>query len=89
MFSSYKAISTFQLPGKKGAGPSGWTIQAKLQMYFWLGVSKHKKELLKGMPKGYEDTPVVRRALRIVGTPPPFIKYTGRLIFVIYNITVK
>ena len=66
-----------QLPGKKGTGPTGWIIQARLQMYFWLGLSKHKKELLKGMPQGYEDTPLLRRALRIVGTPPPSIKYIG------------
>ena len=47
-------------------------------MYLWMGISKHKKELLKGLPPGYEDTPLVRRALRIVGTPPRTIKYTGR-----------
>lgn len=67
-----------QLPGKKGSGPTGWAIQAKLQMYLWLGVIKHKKELLKGLPDGYEDTPAVRRACRIVGSPPSAIKYTGQ-----------
>jgi len=69
----------YQLPGKKGSGPTGWAIQAKLQMYLWLGVVKHKKELLKGLPDGYEDTAAVRRACRIVGSPPPTIKYTGRI----------
>ena len=66
-----------QLPGKKGSGPSGWTIQAKLQMYLWLGVSKHKKEVLKGLPLGYEDTVSLRRSCRIVGTPPETVKYEG------------
>ncbi|KAK2155008.1 hypothetical protein LSH36_251g03028 [Paralvinella palmiformis] len=66
-----------KLPGKKGTGPTGWAVQAKLQMYLWLGLSKHKKELLKGLPAGYEDTPQIRRACRIVGSPPPSIKYTG------------
>lgn len=69
-----------QLPGKKGSGPSGWTIQAKLQMYLWLGVSKHKKEVLKGLPLGYEDTVSLRRSCRIVGTPPETVKYEGMRI---------
>ena len=30
------------------------------------------------MPAGFEDTPLVRRTCRIVGTPPAQIKYTGR-----------
>ena len=29
------------------------------------------------MPAGYEDTALVRRTCRIVGTPPAEIKYTG------------
>lgn len=66
-----------QLPGKKGHGQSGWAVQARLQVYLWLGLSKHKKEVLKGIPLGYEDTPLVRRTCRIVGTPPAEIKYTG------------
>lgn len=67
-----------QLPGKRGTGQSGWAIQAKLQMYLWLGINKHKKEVLKGLPGGYEDTPALRRSCRIVGTPPPSVKYTGQ-----------
>uniref|UniRef100_A0AAY4BAI6 Otoferlin n=1 Tax=Denticeps clupeoides TaxID=299321 RepID=A0AAY4BAI6_9TELE len=26
-----------RLPGKKGFGPAGWTVQAKMEMYLWLG----------------------------------------------------
>ena len=66
-----------QLPGKKGTGQSGWAVQARLQVYLWLGLSKHRKEVLKGLPQGYEDTPLVRRTCRIVGTPPAEIKYQG------------
>ena len=47
-------------------------------MYLWLGVSKHKKEVLKGLPLGYEDTPSLRRSCRIVGTPPENVKYEGK-----------
>lgn len=69
-----------QLPGKKGSGPTGWAVQAKVQMYFWLGLVKYKKELLRGLPEGYEDTAQLRRACRLVGSPPLFIKYVGNLL---------
>jgi len=72
-----------QLPGKKGSGPSGWAIQAKLQMYLWLGVLKHKKDLLKGLPEGYEDTPLLRRACRILGSPPLSIQYNCKLFHLV------
>ena len=32
-----------QLPGKRGLGSGGWQIQAKIQVYLWLGLIKHKK----------------------------------------------
>ena len=32
-----------QLPSRSRAGPAGWQIVAKLQMYLWLGLIKHKK----------------------------------------------
>ena len=43
-----------QLPGKRGEGPKGWSIQAKLNMMIWLGLHKHKKDYLKDAPKGYQ-----------------------------------
>lgn len=70
-------LCSLQLPGKKGTGPTGWAIQCKLQMYLWLGVAKHKKEVLKGLPGGYEDTAPLRRVQRIVGTPPNTVNYIG------------
>ena len=44
----------FQLPGKRGDGPKGWAIQAKLNIMIWLGLHKHKKDYLKDAPKGYQ-----------------------------------
>ena len=44
----------FQLPGKRGDGPKGWAIQAKLNVMIWLGLHKHKKDYLKDAPKGYQ-----------------------------------
>ena len=55
-------------------------------MYLWLGVSKHKKEVLKGLPLGYEDTHALRRSCRIVGTPPDTVKYEGKINFRIITI---
>ena len=43
-----------QLPGKRGDGPKGWAIQAKLNVMIWLGLHKHKKDYLKDAPKGYQ-----------------------------------
>lgn len=56
-------------------------------MYLWLGINKHKKEVLKGLPLGYEDTHALRKAQRIVGTPPKQLMYTGNyMIWININI---
>ena len=47
-------FSPQQLPGKRGDGPKGWAIQAKLDVVIWLGLHKHKKDYLKDAPKGYQ-----------------------------------
>ena len=72
-------FDTCQLPGKKGSGPTGWAVQAKVQMYLWLGAVKYKSELLRGLPEGYEDTPQLRRACKLLGSPPTSITYIGNL----------
>ena len=33
-----------------------------------------------GLPAGFDDTPALRRTCRIVGTPPPSIRYIGNNI---------
>jgi len=70
-------LRVWQLPGKKGSGPTGWAMQAKVQIYLWLGAVKYKKEILRGLPDGYEDTAQLRRACRLLGSPPASIKYIG------------
>jgi len=77
-----------QLPGKKGSGPTGWAVQAKVQMYLWLGVIKYKKELLRGLPEGYEDTSQLRRACRLLGSPPASIKYVGNVLSSVCTVCV-
>ncbi|GFS11456.1 otoferlin [Elysia marginata] len=70
-----------RLPGKKAMGSAGWTIQTKLNLYLWLGLSKHKKDFLKGLPRGYEETKALRQSCKPSGVPPPFLHYNERQTF--------
>ncbi|ESO87490.1 hypothetical protein LOTGIDRAFT_63021, partial [Lottia gigantea] len=70
-----------KLPGKKADGESGWTIQAKLQLYIWLGLLKHKKDYLKGLPMGYEETKALKHSTKTQAVPPPFIYFTEKQTF--------
>jgi hypothetical protein len=67
-----------KLPGKRGMGPSGWTIQAKLQIYMWLGLVKHKKNFVNGLTKGYEVSHEIRNAERPHALPPSVIHYVEK-----------
>lgn len=66
------------MPGKKGLGASGWAIQAKLDIYMWLGMLKHKKNFVNGIPKGYELTQEIRNADRPRALPPSIIHYVEK-----------
>lgn len=66
------------LPGRKGLGSSGWTIQAKLEIYMWFGLAKNKKDYLRGLPNGFDLPPGLP-----IGVPPPFIIYKDRQQFVL------
>ncbi|RZF48118.1 hypothetical protein LSTR_LSTR002184, partial [Laodelphax striatellus] len=70
-----------KLPGKKGMGPSGWAIQAKLQAYMWLGLVKHKKNFVNGLTKGYEISHEIRNAERPRALPPSMIHYKEKYPF--------
>ncbi|XP_054723978.1 otoferlin-like [Uloborus diversus] len=71
-----------KLPGKKGSGPGGWSIQAKLHMYLWLGLTKHKKYFLKGLPKGYDDSShEIRNAEKLQTAPPLSVRYAEKQVF--------
>ncbi|CAL4086030.1 unnamed protein product, partial [Meganyctiphanes norvegica] len=69
------------LPGRKASGPGGWAIQAKLQIYLWLGLAKHKKHFIDGIPKGYELTYELRNIERPMTLPPISLHYTQKEIF--------
>ncbi|XP_024881711.1 otoferlin-like isoform X2 [Temnothorax curvispinosus] len=67
-----------KLPGKKRFGPSGWAIQTKLQIYMWLGILKHKKYFIQGLPKGYEVSHELRNVDRPRALPPTVIHYVQK-----------
>ncbi|KAG7196910.1 hypothetical protein KM043_000181 [Ampulex compressa] len=67
-----------KLPGKKRFGPSGWAIQTKLQIYMWLGILKHKKYFVQGLPKGYESSHELRNLDRPRALPPTLVHYVEK-----------
>ncbi|KAB0399975.1 hypothetical protein E2I00_014198, partial [Balaenoptera physalus] len=40
-----------KLPGKH---PAGWSVQAKIDLYMWLGSTRHSSAILNNLPAGYE-----------------------------------
>nr|XP_010987072.2 fer-1-like protein 6 [Camelus dromedarius] len=40
-----------KLPGKR---PAGWPVQAKIDLYLWLGSTRHSGAILDNLPAGYE-----------------------------------
>ncbi|KAK2501375.1 hypothetical protein MC885_007462 [Smutsia gigantea] len=40
-----------KLPGKR---PAGWSVQAKVDVYLWLGSTRHCSAILDNLPAGYE-----------------------------------
>ena len=45
-----------RLPGLQGVGEGGWSIQARVQVYIWMGLRKHKKHFLEGLSPGFKET---------------------------------
>uniref|UniRef100_A0A3B3WXK2 C2 domain-containing protein n=1 Tax=Poecilia mexicana TaxID=48701 RepID=A0A3B3WXK2_9TELE len=67
-----------KLPGKKGFGPAGWTVQAKLELYLWLGLNKSRKDFLHGLPNGFEE---IRATKMGHGLPPVTLVYDMKQVF--------
>ncbi|KAM8847475.1 otoferlin isoform 6-T6 [Synchiropus picturatus] len=70
-----------KLPGKKGFGPAGWTVQAKLELYLWLGLSKQKKDFLNGLPNGFEEIKAARSSPSLQTVPPVSLVYNMKQVF--------
>ncbi|KAK3744957.1 hypothetical protein QZH41_000287 [Actinostola sp. cb2023] len=69
-----------RLAGKRGDGPRGWAIQAKLNVVIWLGLHKHKKDYLKDAPKGYQSP---KNAHKLMAPPPNHLIYTEKQKFIL------
>ncbi|XP_057208494.1 otoferlin isoform X9 [Triplophysa rosa] len=69
-----------RLPGKKGFGPAGWTVQAKLEMYLWLGLNKQRKDFLSGLPSGFEEIKA-SKGIGIQAVPPISLIYNMKQVF--------
>ncbi|EDM02990.1 rCG61803, isoform CRA_a [Rattus norvegicus] len=69
-----------KLPGKRGFGSAGWTVQAKLELYLWLGLSKQRKDFLCGLPCGFEEVKAAQ-GLGLHSFPPISLVYTKKQTF--------
>lgn len=78
--SKVKAVF-LKLPGKKGFGPAGWTVQAKLELYLWLGLSKQRKDFLNGLPNGFEEVTAAKTGPGLHSAPPVSLVYNMKQVF--------
>ncbi|XP_072418854.1 otoferlin isoform X3 [Chiloscyllium punctatum] len=69
-----------KLPGKRGFGTAGWTVQAKIEVYFWLGLNKQRKDFLTGLPSGYEENKAVQ-GQGLQSFPPISLTYIKKQLF--------
>ncbi|XP_049914864.1 otoferlin isoform X2 [Epinephelus moara] len=70
-----------KLPGKKGFGPAGWTVQAKLELYLWLGLNKQRKDFLNGLPNGFEEIKSAKMGPGLQSVPPVSLIYNMKQVF--------
>ncbi|XP_077023714.1 fer-1-like protein 6 [Tamandua tetradactyla] len=65
-----------KLPGKR---PAGWSVQAKVDVYLWLGSTKYSGAILDNLPAGYE----VEMPSKVTGAnhPPASLLYQARHVF--------
>ncbi|XP_028826393.1 otoferlin-like isoform X1 [Denticeps clupeoides] len=70
----------FRLPGKKSFGSAGWTVQAKTEVYMWLGLSKQRKDYMSGLPNGFEEARL-SKGPGVQSVPPISLIYTMKQVF--------
>uniref|UniRef100_A0A673I2E6 Fer-1-like protein 6 n=1 Tax=Sinocyclocheilus rhinocerous TaxID=307959 RepID=A0A673I2E6_9TELE len=63
-------------PGKRGPG---WTVQAKLDVYLWLGTSSDSSHMLDNLPSGFELEGISSEDR--TGPPPDYLLYTEQHLF--------
>uniref|UniRef100_G3S4D1 Fer-1 like family member 6 n=1 Tax=Gorilla gorilla gorilla TaxID=9595 RepID=G3S4D1_GORGO len=69
-------VTFLQPPGKR---PAGWSVQAKVDVYLWLGSIKHASAILDNLPVGYE----AEMSSKGAGTnhPPSNLLYQEQHVF--------
>lgn len=75
-----------RLPGKQPNLPSGWTVQAKLNIYLWLGVVAHKQHFFAGLTKGFDLSPELRNAERAGALAPTNVHYVEKHVILFFAI---
>ncbi|XP_061750148.1 otoferlin-like [Nerophis ophidion] len=69
-----------RIPGKRGFGPAGWTVQSKIEIYLWLGLNRQRKDFLRGLPNGFEENKL-SRGPGLASAPPISLTYMMKQIF--------
>ncbi|XP_053689019.1 otoferlin-like [Sabethes cyaneus] len=70
-----------KLPGKLSEGPAGWQVRAKLHVYLWLGVLKHKKYFYAGLPRGFELSYELQNSDKPNVPAPSDVRYVEKHVF--------
>lgn len=83
-----------RLPGRAATVPNGWTVQAKLSLYVWLGAVQNKQFSYSGLPKGFDLSSEIRNAERPGALAPSNIHYLEKhvcfcALFVYILVAVK
>uniref|UniRef100_A0A8C9XMX1 Otoferlin n=1 Tax=Sander lucioperca TaxID=283035 RepID=A0A8C9XMX1_SANLU len=65
---------------RKGFGPAGWTVQSKIEIYLWLGLTRQRKDYLKGLPNGFEENKL-SKGPGMPCSPPISLTYMMKQIF--------
>lgn len=80
-----------KIPGKKGFGSAGWTVQAKIEIYLWLGLNRQRKDYLTGLPNGFEENRL-SKGPGLPFSPPISLSYMSKTLILIHSsffVTVK
>ncbi|GCB60239.1 hypothetical protein scyTo_0006846 [Scyliorhinus torazame] len=74
-----------KLPGKRVIG---WTVQAKVDIYLWLGSTRHMETVLENLPYGFEpEFPTSSTGYQI--SPPLSVLYKAYAINVVWTVQAK
>ncbi|XP_047905670.2 fer-1-like protein 6 isoform X3 [Anser cygnoides] len=68
-----------KLPGKR---PLGWTVQAKVDIYLWLGPASYARSIMENLPVGYEtEIPSNTSSEHSVVPSPACLRYKTTHLF--------